>query len=64
MRERSFQFFELLGRARHFDTGEISHLQHFLQQRTHIVEARWLTPPAPRVSQKRYRHCRVVPLKI
>jgi len=29
-----------------------------------VVEARWLTPPAPRVSQKRYRHCRVAPLKI
>jgi len=40
MRERSFQFIELLGRPMHFDTGEISHLQHFLQQRADIVEMR------------------------
>jgi hypothetical protein len=33
MRGRSFQFFELLGRSMHFDTGKIGHLQHFLQER-------------------------------
>ena len=40
MLERSFQLFELLGRPMHFDTGEISHLQHFLQRRADIIEMR------------------------
>ena len=38
MRERSFQFFELLGWPRHFDTGEIRHLQHCLQRLADIVQ--------------------------
>lgn len=38
MRERSFQFFELLWRPMHFDTGQTRHLQHFLQQRADIVQ--------------------------
>jgi len=38
MRERSFQFFELLGPPMHFDTGQTRHLQHFLQQRADIVQ--------------------------
>ena len=38
MREQSFQFFELLGWPRHFETGEIGHGEHLLQQRADIVQ--------------------------
>ena len=38
MRQRTFQFFELVLRAVHFDAHEVGQLEHFRQQRADIVE--------------------------
>ncbi len=40
MRERLFQFFQLRCRAMHFHPGEISHFEHFREQRTNIIQMR------------------------